>query len=101
MTRVAVRVPRSLASSYGGERSLEVEGGTVREALADAIRLNPLLGTHLFAEDGSVREHLHVFLNEDDVRSALDSATREGDEIVILQAMSGGSPAAQERSASA
>jgi hypothetical protein len=37
-----------------------------------------------------VREHVHVFLNETDVRQDLAAATRDGDEIYVLQAMSGG-----------
>ena len=33
---------------------------------------------------------MHLFLNETDVRDDLSAATREGDQIYVLQAMSGG-----------
>jgi len=41
-------------------------------------------------ERGEVREHVHLFLNENDVREDLRAATRDGEEIYVLQAMRGG-----------
>lgn len=91
MAAAVVRVPHMLAASCGGRRVLEVDGRTARDALDDAIRRHPLLSTHLFDGSGAVREHVHVFLNEDDIRGELDVPFKAGDELVVLQAMSGGS----------
>ncbi len=91
MTRLTLRVPRLLAPFCGGETSLPVTGSDVRAALEDAMARHPLLRTHLLDERGLVREHLHLFLNEMDVRDALATTTHEGDELYVLQAMSGGS----------
>jgi sulfur-carrier protein len=85
-----MRVPRLLAPFCGGETSLKVTGSDVRAALDDAIARHPLLRTHLLDERGRVREHLHLFLNETDVRDDLGAATSDGDELYVLQAMSGG-----------
>ena len=90
MARLRVRVPQLLAASCGGLRTVEVQGGSVREALEDAIDQHPLLAVHLFEEGGGVRPHVHLFLGEDDVGGELDRAVAEGAEIVVLQAVSGG-----------
>lgn len=92
MATLWLRLPRLLAQFCAGESRLGVEGSDVRSALDDAIRRHPLLGTHLFEEDGRVRPHLHVFLNDTDVREDLGALTHDGDEIAVLQAMSGGRP---------
>jgi len=90
VTRLTLRVPRILAPFCEGETSLPVSGNDVRTALADAMTRHPMLRRHLLDEEGRVREHLHLFLNETDVRNELDAATRDGDELYVLQAMSGG-----------
>jgi molybdopterin synthase sulfur carrier subunit len=92
VSRLKLRVPHLLAPFCDGETSLQVSGGDVRAALEDAITRHPLLRTHLLDERGRVREHIHLFLNETDVRDDLDAATRDGDELYVLQAMSGGAP---------
>ena len=90
MPRLTLSVPRMLAP-LDGQTKLPVTGGDVRSALEDAITRHPLLRTHVLDERGAVREHVHLFLNETDVRDDLAATTREGDEIYVLQAMSGGS----------
>jgi sulfur-carrier protein len=88
--RLTLRLPRMLAPFCDDQRSMPVTGADVRSALEDAMGRHPLLRTHLLDERGQVREHVHVFLNETDVRQDLTAATRDGDEIYVLQAMSGG-----------
>lgn len=90
MPRMTLTVPHMLAAFCGGQARLPVNGADVRSALEDAIARHPLLRTHVLNERGEVREHVHLFLNETDVREDLSAATREGDEIYVLQAMSGG-----------
>ena len=79
-----------LGQFAAGETDFEVEAVTVREALQAVMSRHVLVGQHILTESGGVREHLHVFLNEEDVRNALDTAVVEGDEVYVLQAMSGG-----------
>jgi molybdopterin converting factor small subunit len=87
---VTLRLPPTLAQFCDGERILAVEGATVREALATAASDHPLLRAQLLDERGRVREHLHLFLNETDVRRDLDTPVSGGDELIVLRAMSGG-----------
>ncbi len=88
--RLTLRLPRLLAPFCDDQTALEVSGADVRTALVDAMERHPLLRTHLLDERGLVREHVHVFLNDADVRQDLGAATRDGDELYVLQAMSGG-----------
>ncbi len=90
MARAELRLPQMLHPFAGGARSVAVQGGDVRQALEDAFARHPLLRPHLFTEEGRVREHVHLFLNERDVRDELDARLRDGDELYVLQAMSGG-----------
>jgi sulfur-carrier protein len=90
MASVVLRVPPTLAQFCAGERVLMVSGATVASALGDATTRHPLLRAQLLDEGGRVREHLHLFLNDTDVRRDLDTVLREGDELTVLRAMSGG-----------
>jgi molybdopterin synthase sulfur carrier subunit len=65
---------------------------TVGEALANLWEKHPGLRDRLVDEQGNLRQHVNIFLNEDDVRrdQLLDTALLEKCEITILPAVSGG-----------
>ncbi len=86
----SLTVPQTLAGFCGGERHLAAEGPTVRSALDAAFARHPLLRSQLVDETGSLRPHLHLFLNDEDVRNALDTPVGSGDSLLILRATSGG-----------
>jgi len=90
--RVTVQLPAVLAPMTGGVRSMEVEGGTVREALDDLLRSQPGLSVHLFDERGGVRPHIACFHNDEYLAaaSALARSLADGDRITILNSISGG-----------
>ena len=68
----------------------------VEDAPASSLRAlleaHPALDVHLFDERGDLREHVLCFLNERNSRwlDSLDEPIRDGDEVVIMQAVSGG-----------
>ena len=88
----AVRIPPTLRAEVGGERQVEASGGTVRELLEDLAERYPALGLQLF-DNGSVAPFVNVYLGGEDVRTleGTDTAVREGDTIILLPAMAGGS----------
>ena len=92
MDGVTVRLPAVLSQLVGGERRVSVQGGTLREALDDLVRQRPALGLHLFDETGTMRRHILCFCNQAYTRGihGLDVPVRPGDEITILNSMSGG-----------
>lgn len=92
MASVSVRLPSLLTSLLDLPRSIEVAGETLDEALGDLCRRHPSLAVHLFDESGEFREHVLCFINDTNSRE-LDRSKpglEEGDEVTILQAVSGG-----------
>ena len=88
-----IKIPPVLRASTGGEKEVSAGGadvGAVLRALADA---HPETQTQLFGEDGSLNRYVNVYLNDEDVRvlDGLDTKAAEGDTVVILPAMAGGS----------
>jgi molybdopterin converting factor small subunit len=92
MPRATLELPSLLRSVLGGVSTLTIEGDTLEGALEDAYRQVPILRVHLCDETGHFRRHVLCFVN--DVNSRwLDEAGRrlhDGDQITILQAVSGG-----------
>lgn len=87
-------IPGPLRPFAGGQATVEVaEGGaTVAQALAALFRLHPGLRDRVTNERGAIRPHVHVFVDGEEIGYAegLATAVREGAEIVILPAVSGG-----------
>jgi adenylyltransferase/sulfurtransferase len=81
-----------LASHAGGNRDLTVEAATVGEALAAMRDAVPGLRPLLDDEDGRRRRHVKVFYNEvqEDAIEEVGRAATDGDEILVIQSVSGG-----------
>jgi len=69
-----------------------VRGGTVLEALNDAVEQYPALKTHVFGSNGKLRRHIHVFVNAENIRElrGLRTKLKEADRITLLASISGG-----------
>ena len=95
MAKLVVRLPAVLVQLIGGERTLEVSGTTLQQALDDLVRQRPALGLHLFDESGTMRRHILCFCNDVYTRGrdGLDVPVAEGDTITILNSVSGGASA--------
>lgn len=91
MPRVTVVLPAMLADVLG-ERALAVEAETVAGALEAAFARIPVLRHHLCDDDGSLKTHVFCSHNGVSTRASggLGGRVRDGDEIRILQAISGG-----------
>lgn len=89
--RVRIVLPRMLADVLG-EETLVVEARTVGEALVAAYARLPALRHHLCDETGGFRTHVLCAHNGVATRESggLGGRVKEGDEIRILQAISGG-----------
>jgi molybdopterin synthase sulfur carrier subunit len=89
MASVRVRLAPLLYSYTGGQKWIDLEAGTVREALASLDRRFPGIAFRVVDEQESVRPHINIFLGEQSVRD-LDTPVAEGSEIYIVGALSGG-----------
>ena len=65
---------------------------TLREVLAEALRAAPGLSHYVFDDQGAVRKHVAIFVNQHAMRerARLDQALRDGDRVLVIQALSGG-----------
>ncbi len=95
MASVRFRLPRMLAPFADDRRNITLDAITVSEALATLKNRYPMLRTHLQDEAGNQRPHVSIFYNDTDIRrmGSLDGPVHDGDEIIVLQAISGGRPA--------
>jgi molybdopterin converting factor small subunit len=89
---VVVSLPSLLAAATGGLRDVTVQATTFRGALDALVASYPLLQVHLFDERGNLRQHVHVFWNDQEARwiEEWNAPLRRGDTLTVLQAVSGG-----------
>jgi molybdopterin synthase sulfur carrier subunit len=86
---VKVRIPDPLRSYTNREKVVEARGDTVAAVLADLDRQFPGIRFRMVDEQDRIRKHMKVFVNDDAVRDLTTTVTA-GDEITIMQALSGG-----------
>jgi sulfur-carrier protein len=88
-----VKIPPVLRASVGGAKEVEASGGDVGAVLRSLAEQHPATESQLFSEEGELNRYVNVYLNDEDVRvlDGLDTSVAEGDTIVILPAMAGGS----------
>ena len=70
----------------------QVSGRTAREALEQAFARYPLVRGYVLDEHGVLRKHMVVFVNGRACadRAGLGDPVGEADEVVVMQALSGG-----------
>jgi sulfur-carrier protein len=88
-----VHIPTPLRPYVGKQLAVEIEAGTVGEALSGLVAKHPDLRRHLYIHDGKLRTFVNVYLNDEDVRYLQKEATviAEGDTISIVPSIAGGS----------
>ena len=69
-----------------------VDGQSVRSALEAYFARHPQVRSYVLDEQGALRQHVVVFVGATQVRdrSRLADAVADGDEIWVMQALSGG-----------
>ena len=69
-----------------------VAGSTVREVLDAVFADNPMLRSYILDDQGRVRRHVNVFINNEVVsdRLKLSDPVGPSDEVFVFQALSGG-----------
>lgn len=89
---IAVSVPGLLRDCIGGRSSVTIPATTLDEALQRLRDEYPLLRVHMYDEHEQLRQHVLVFYNTDNIAwlDRLDVPLEPGDQITVLQAVSGG-----------
>ena len=85
-----IRIPPVLRPEAAGNRTVDVEASTVREALDELVATYPALRARVLEGDG-VPSFLNVFVDGDDVRllGGLDTKVADGTTILLLPAVAG------------
>ena len=75
-----------------GKKDFCVQGNNAKEIIEGLDKQCPGIKSRLFEEDGELKRFINIFVNDEDIRNqkGLDTKTKNGDEIIILAAASGG-----------
>lgn len=83
-----VSIPTPLRS-YTRSGEVQAEGDTVGKLLEDLDRRYPGIRFRMIDEQDAIRPHMKIFRNRERI-FGLDEPLSPGDEVQILQALSGG-----------
>ena len=86
---IRVSIPSQLIAYTGGATRVEAEGATVGGVLEDLDRRYPGLKFRVIDEQERIRRHMRIFIGRDEARRT-DAAVRDGGELLIFGALSGG-----------
>ncbi|MGH2973496.1 MAG: ubiquitin-like small modifier protein 1 [Solirubrobacterales bacterium] len=88
---VTVKIPAQLRAVTDGAGEIEVDGGTVGEALDAVFDQHDDLRERI-TQDGGLRRFVNVYVSGEDIRfqDGLDTPLTDGDEVTILPAVAGG-----------
>ena len=84
-----VVIPSPLLSYTNQQKEVDAAGATVADVLEDLNRNFPGIRFRMIDEQDAIRPHMKIFVNGEQV-FALNTTLMTGDEVQILQALSGG-----------
>ena len=91
---ITFHIPAPLREFTGGQNEVEIEMApvTLGDALSALWILYPGLRDRVATEQGEIREHINIFVGDDDIRftGGLTTRVSVGSEISIVPAISGG-----------
>ncbi|MCA6074509.1 MoaD/ThiS family protein [Fulvivirga sedimenti] len=87
-----VKFTSALNRFFPDLKELQVEAGNVSDVITKAEEIYPGIRAYLLEEDGSLRKHVNIFIDEDLIhdRNKLSDPVRPANEVLIFQALSGG-----------
>lgn len=91
---VRIFIPTPLRKFTADKSIVEVQAGTITEAIEGLAKSFPELDQHLFDSDRSIRKFIRIFLGDQDIQQLNGAATalKTGDEVSIIPAIAGGKP---------
>jgi len=94
---IKVLVPYALRAFTERNAEVEVKGGTAGEAVNALADAYPSLKTHLFTEDGKLRDFINLFVGGANINSlqGLNTPIADNGELMIVPAIAGGADGAE------
>jgi sulfur-carrier protein len=88
-----VWIPTVLRPQTGGQKQLDLLGGSVGEVVDALVGQFPSLRGQLLTDEGDLNRFVNVYVNGQDVRylDGLKTPVGDSDEVRLLPAMAGGS----------
>src|SRR5712691_5482481 len=89
-----ILIPTPLRPYTDKKDSVDAEGATVGELLADLTTKHVGLKTHLYNDQGKLRSFVNIYVNDEDIRYLQKEQTpvKPGDTISIIPSVAGGAP---------
>jgi adenylyltransferase/sulfurtransferase len=85
-------IPTPLRQYVERRPYVEVQAGTVAEALSALTARHPDLRKHLYNNEGKLRAFVNLYLNDEDIRYLQNEQTpvQDGDALSIVPSIAGG-----------
>ena len=101
---IEVRIPTILRTYTGGEKAVSADGASLSALIDDLEANHPGIKDRLIEDSESgqdLRRFVNVYVNDEDVRftGGLETKLDDGDQVVVLPAVAGGSGGGPARSA--
>ena len=84
-----IQIPTPLRSYTAGAKYVDATGATLDDLLHDLDRRFPGLRFRVVDEQGRLRAHMRIFVNRA-IEAELSTPISGDDEVVLMQALSGG-----------
>ena len=97
MATVKILIPTPLRQYAGKHAYVELQAGTVAEALSALTAQHPDLRKHLYNSEGKLRAFVNLYLNDEDIRYMQNEQTpvQDGDALSIVPSIAGGGRSGQ------
>jgi molybdopterin converting factor small subunit len=88
---VTLRLPSTLSTYSGGKSQIVLHANTVEEMLAQLALQHPQVWSYLCTEQGHIREHVKMFVNNEMISglTGLKTSLKPGQEVIVLPAFFG------------
>jgi molybdopterin converting factor small subunit len=87
-----VRIPTALRAFTDGTATVQAEGTTVGDLVADLAKQYPALAEHLYDDAGKLRSFINLFVGDTNVKAldGLDTPVASDATVLIVPAIAGG-----------
>ncbi len=92
MAKIKVLVTAALSTYMNGDKEVLIEAQTVRDLIEKLVaKYGKNLASRLLDENGRLRRFINIYVNDRNIRvDETDVELRDGDQVLILPAVSGG-----------
>ncbi len=86
VANVTLRLPSTLSAYSGGRSQIALKANTIEQLLESLARQHPSIWERLCTDQGSIREHVKIFVNNQLIRgeSGLKTELKSGQEVIVL-----------------